>query len=71
VDLIFWKGNGFLRRLSTVTHQQPIGPAIGIATLRMDGFAAWEAERIWRVTAVPLNGDRLFVNAEAQTFSAR
>jgi hypothetical protein len=43
--------------------------AIGLATMRLDGFAAWEAgAESGELVTQPFrcNGDRLFVNAEAQ-----
>ena len=46
--------------------------AIGMATIRLDGFAAWEAgtdEGELVTQPFRCNGDRLFVNAEAQNGS--
>jgi hypothetical protein len=48
--------------------------AIGMATMRLDGFAAWEADdEVGQLTTrlFTCRGDRLFVNAEAQEGSLR
>ena len=48
--------------------------AIGFATMRLDGFAAWEAgSQIGELVTQPFqcNGDRLFVNADARGGSMR
>jgi hypothetical protein len=72
-DPIFWKSEmwfpygGFpIRHDSKETDWES---AIGMATMRFDGFAAWEAGvEPGEVVTQPFrcNGDRLFVNAEAQ-----
>jgi hypothetical protein len=46
--------------------------AVGLATMRLDGFAAWEAgNQTGELVTQPLrcNGDRLFVNADARNGS--
>jgi hypothetical protein len=48
--------------------------AIGLATMRLDGFAAWEAgAESGELVTQPFrcNGDRLFVNAEAKNGTVR
>jgi hypothetical protein len=48
--------------------------AIGIATMRLDGFAAWEAaDQPGELVTQPFrcNGDRLFINAAAKNGSIR
>jgi hypothetical protein len=43
--------------------------AIGLATMRLDGFAAWEAaDKVGQLVTRPFrcNGDRLFVNADSR-----
>ena len=48
--------------------------AIGLATMRLDGFAAWEAaDQAGELVTQPFrcNGDRLFVNADAHSGSMR
>jgi hypothetical protein len=78
VDPIFWEREmwflygGFPIRHDT--QQTDWVSAIGIATLRLDGFAAWEAgAESGELVTQPFrcNGDRLFVNAEAQDGSLR
>ena len=73
VDPIFWEKEmwfpygGFPIRHDT--QETDWISAIGIATLRVDGFAAWEAgAESGELVTQPFgcNGDRLFVNAEAQ-----
>jgi len=73
VDPIFWEKElwfaygGFPIRHDTQATDWI--SAIGIATLRTDGFAAWEAGAAsGELVTQPFrcNGDRLFVNAEAQ-----
>ena len=55
------------------TRRKPIGKsAIGLATMRLDGFAAWEAgDETGELVTQPFrcNGDRLFVNADAHNGS--
>jgi hypothetical protein len=78
VDPIFWEKEmwfpygGFPIRHDT--QETDWISAIGIATLRVDGFAAWEAgAESGELVTQPFrcNGDRLFVNAEAQDGSLR
>jgi len=78
VDPIFWEKEmwfpygGFPIRHDT--QQTDWVSAIGIATLRMDGFAAWEAgAESGELVTQPFrcNGDRLFINAQAQEGSLR
>jgi hypothetical protein len=48
--------------------------AIGLATMRLDGFSAWQAgDPIGDLVTQPFqcNGDRLFVNADAENGSLR
>ena len=68
-----WFAYGGFPILHNDTRQDWIS-AIGIATLRVDGFAAWEAAAgPGELVTQPFrcNGDRLFVNAEAQAGSLR
>ena len=58
-----------------ITHdstRQDYESAIGMATMRLDGFAAWEAgNESGELVTQPFrcNGDRLFVNADAKNGS--
>ncbi len=76
VDPIFWEKEmwfaygGFPIRHDTQATDWI--SAIGIATLRMDGFAAWEAgAESGELVTQPFqcNGDRLFINADARNGS--
>ncbi len=75
-DPIFWeKEMWFPYGGFPIKHDSPRQDwesAIGIATMRLDGFAAWEAgAESGELVTQPFrcNGDRLFVNAEAQNGS--
>ncbi|MDB6027135.1 MAG: hypothetical protein JWM68_3358, partial [Verrucomicrobiales bacterium] len=54
------------------TKREDWESAIGMATMRLDGFAAWEAgAESGELLTQPFhcNGDRLFINADAQNGS--